>query len=544
MSESKPASIRQQMGKVQDRVGMTAYGLDYLLDNDAPAPILNRYMAQQQERLAQTVAGMTGGRVEDITDSKKRTAEQERLLAELAGKETLYRWAKFRNSDYTQVLEGLLSHYKGTGDRPADLDTISDKDQIAIHDIALYFYATHPEHDPMESGSISDADRAQIFAYLDTAMKIQRDNPRKTFTQAVSKSLGIPTGTRRTKTKSEGITEVYERALSITNKDYQWALTPYKNDTAYIARIDPETWKNIVFNKDGALSPLESRASEADVKRAAEKSGIPNEIDIQLLRSVFTALFHNIKRIEGSKIRVHLPPFCKAMGIDISKGNSNDLFSKFAEYREWVGFTKKGIHSLLTFSEYDAETNDMVFDTPYMFAIIKQIDEISTVRLPSGKIYQNPAYSFLIHSDIVKERNKPAIEIVQTIIALLHQRGNVTAPQIKQANAKKKETRKKAAAPISAEPADKTVNAHKKYSAIVAEIPMLNDRIANSNANAANTQLKRAFGKAFELLRTKTDAYEYFTGLNIPNAIPTITTLDTALIITHKGINPNYKAKK
>ena len=56
MSESKPASIRQQMGKVQDRVGMTAYGLDYLLENDAPAPILNRYMAQQQERLAQTVA--------------------------------------------------------------------------------------------------------------------------------------------------------------------------------------------------------------------------------------------------------------------------------------------------------------------------------------------------------------------------------------------------------------------------------------------------------------------------------------------------------
>jgi hypothetical protein len=192
MSESKPAGgILQQMSKIQDRVGIMAHGIDYLIDNDAPSSITTRYMTRQQDRLAQAVAKITGGNAEDIAYKEKRTPEQERLLIELAGKEWLTRWAKFRNSDYTQVLEALFSRFEGTGDRPADLDTISDKDQMSIHNIALYFYATHPEHDPMESGQLTEADKAQILAYLDTALEIQRNKPGASLEQAIGEAIGI-----------------------------------------------------------------------------------------------------------------------------------------------------------------------------------------------------------------------------------------------------------------------------------------------------------------------------------------------------------------
>ena len=65
----------------------------------------------------------------------------------------------------------------------------------------------------------------------------------------------------------------------------------------------------------------------------------------------------------------------------MATSNPNDLFGKINQYRNWIGFTKKGFHSLLTFSEYDAETNDIVFDMPYINAIIKQIKETTTITL-------------------------------------------------------------------------------------------------------------------------------------------------------------------
>ena len=125
MSERKPVGgIRQQMSKIQDRVGIMAHGIDYLIERCPPA--LQPHDAAARPP-AQAVAKITGGNAEDIAYKEKRTPEQERLLIELAGKEWLTRWAKFRNSDYTQVLEALFSRFEGTGDRPADLTPSATK---------------------------------------------------------------------------------------------------------------------------------------------------------------------------------------------------------------------------------------------------------------------------------------------------------------------------------------------------------------------------------------------------------------------------------
>jgi hypothetical protein len=43
------------------------------------------------------------------------------------------------------------------------------------------------------------------------------------------------------------------------------------------------------------------------------------------------------------------------------------------------------------------------------------------------------------------------------------------------------------------------------------------------------------------LLKEKTDVYKYYNNLKIPEIIPTVTTLDQVLEISHTGINKDYK---
>lgn len=594
MSESKPTSIPatsneigRDMRAIQSRMMALALGIDYLIDSGAPEALITRYMEDRNEKLLQAVAKITGGNAADIANKDTRTDEQERLMLELSAQDTLKRFARYWNSDFVQssrmlieqykikMAQMLLRHYKGSKKQTLEdftkrVEKTTDRERIALQNIALYYFATHKDIDPQASGSIGEAEKAEMSALLDKALALlegMSGSPRLALAEAVGQTIGVLTGTKKAAAKATGaITDTYERALSITAKDYQWALTPYPNPTAFIAPFDDAFMAKLAFI-DGKLSFLESKAGEAEIKKAAKgrKMELVKDLDIQLLRSLFTAIYHNAQSIKGGNVTVYMPTFCKAMGVDLLlpgkepakdiNGNeipikANDILGKVAQFRNCVGVTKDGsIYALLNFSKYDRENNTITFDSPYMNMIIEQLDESNKRTSSSGETYLNPRYSYLVHSSIGNEKNKAAIEIVHIILALLHQRGGMSDRQLKQINdvkkAKAKGTRIKAAAPASAEPADKTVTAHKKYSEIVHEIPILDERIGRDTANASNVQLKRAFKKAFELLRTKTDAYQYFIDLQIPEITPTITTLDSVLTIKHKGTRTakEYKPK-
>ncbi len=452
--------------------------------------------------------------------------------------EQFRKWAAYRNSNFIQAGEVLFSHYE------PDRDTVTVDEYAAIQQIALYYFATNKDIDPTQQGGIGEAEKAALLAYLDSITAAHQNSPRLTLEQVTRQTLGIPAQKRRTKTQSKGITETYERVVSITDKDFQWALTPYQgnNGEPYIARLDEETYSKLVF-KNGAISFLDSRANEDDIRKATETS-IAKDIDVPLLRHLFTVIYHNAKEHEGSRVRVYLPAFCKGMGIDMAKGNPYDVFSKFDGFRNLVGFTARGIHSVLTFSEYDAETNDLLFDSPYLYAIYRQIGERQPVMLNNGKTYQKPAYSYLVHSNIAKERNKDAVEIVHAIIALLHQRGGVSAEQIANNREAAKECERIKKRVRAEKASSTTVTARKAFAAIVKEIPSLQDYITTTKNQAnINKKLNRAFSKAYDLLRNKTDAYEYFIGLEVSDIIPTATTLDRVLATKHQGINAEYKTR-
>ena len=79
------------------------------------------------------------------------------------------------------------------------------------------------------------------------------------------------------------------------------------------------------------------------------------------------------------------------------------------------------------------------------------------------------------------------------------------------------------------------------FASIIDDVPLLKKRISTGKPADRNKALKRAFEGAYKLLRTRTDAYQYFIDLQVPATIPTMTTLNTDMVITHAGISATYK---
>lgn len=81
------------------------------------------------------------------------------------------------------------------------------------------------------------------------------------------------------------------------------------------------------------------------------------------------------------------------------------------------------------------------------------------------------------------------------------------------------------------------------FATLVNDAPILKQRISQGTTADKNIKLRRAFEGAYKLLKTRTDAYRYFLDLSVPDTVPTITTLDREITITHRGINPEYREK-
>jgi hypothetical protein len=330
--------------------------------------------------------------------------------------------------------------------------------------------------------------------------------------------------------QSGAVLDIGERALAITDRNYQFALSTKYNDTAYLVKMDKQFIESMEF-EGGSLSISNSTAATAKIRRGNSLQEIES-LDIQLLRSLFTAIYYNATKATEDTVTVYVPTLCKHLGVNITSGKAYPLFDKINSFSDVVGvFSDGSIFSLLKFIKYDKSNNTMTFASPYMNKIIYDISKKNNKVLKNGSKKKMPAYSYLIHSSIASERNKVAVEIVQVIVALVQQRGIDTR---KSSNCK-------------VDPADGKVitEAHIRFSTILEYIPTLQGRIEQSQTvSAKNAQLRRAFTKAYDLLKTKTDIYQNYIDLNVPEIVPTAKTLEQSIVISHKGFNPQYRSRK
>lgn len=319
------------------------------------------------------------------------------------------------------------------------------------------------------------------------------------------------------------------RQLSITHPEYQYALTMRRNKTAYIRRMDGGIIANLSFNKQGQLEINPN--IEKDIKTALKKAQDAQGFDTALLQQIFTAVYKAQQSITPTTITIHVPTFCREMGIDIHSGKANDILAKLKVFENCMGVLGgNNYYAVLTIIEIHPEANTMTFAAPYMNRILMEIASKPAAKKETKAFqYVIPGYSWLIHSAIVSERNEPAKQIVTRLIAGLLQRGG--KPDNKLAQNKGREG------------VEEKVSYSISFNTLVNDAPILKQRIAQGTTANKNLKLRRAFEGAYNLLKTRTDAYKYFIDLNVQEVTPTITTLDRELTITHRGINPEYKEK-
>lgn len=319
------------------------------------------------------------------------------------------------------------------------------------------------------------------------------------------------------------------RQLSITHEKYQYALSLHKNKTAYIRKLDGGIFDNLRFNQQGQLEV--SPDIEQSINTALKKTQDAQGFDPTILQQIFTAVYKAQVGLTPYTITIHIPTFCREMGIDIHSSKANDIFSKLKVFENCLGVLGGNkYYAVLVIIGIDTEANTMTFAAPYMNQLLLEIANNPAKKVETKAYkYEIPGYSWLIHSSIVSERNEPAKQLVNLIIAALLQRGGTPDNQLKQNKGR--------------EGVSEKVNYDISCKTLVNNTPILRQRIAQGTTADKNKTLKRAFTGAYNLLKTRTDAYKYFVSLNVSEVVPTMTTLNAELHITHSGINPEYKEK-
>ena len=324
--------------------------------------------------------------------------------------------------------------------------------------------------------------------------------------------------------------------INISDKKYKHALTTQKNRNAYIALMDEEFFQKFDFSNgeliyDGAIAgqvKQHIRGRYEDV----------SAIDFPLLVQIYTAAVKAKMKYDSFTITVYIPTFFKEMGIDTGTGNASDFMRKLHSFENCAGFLpgSSTISKLLSIIDMDMKHQTITFAIPYIMRLITLLNEQNLVKgkTRNGDEYEyiKPHHNTLIHSTIVAERNKPAVELLGLITTGLLQRGAVPDTKTYRKNNTQTTT-------------PELVTYSETFRTLLNDAPLLRGRIQAYKTTAdKNKALRRAFSRMWELLPTKTDAEQYFINLHYNAIIPTMTTLGDILEITHTGINGKYSQKK
>ena len=323
--------------------------------------------------------------------------------------------------------------------------------------------------------------------------------------------------------------------IAISDKKYKFALTTKKNKSAYIQVVKPGFFEKLNFT-GGVITWDREVAGVIKNDRRGSYEDI-QDIDLALLTQIYTAAVKAHKSYNGFTITVYLHKFLREMGIDPGKNNAPDIMRKLRSFENCVGIMPGTgiIAKLFSIIEINAADNTMTFAVPYIFRLIDELESKNKIerKTKDGEYeYIAPYHNMLIYSTIANERNKTAVELVYLIIAGLHQRGKVPDANT---YAKKDMQHKD----------PRLITYQTSFGSLVDDTSLLSGRIKAYKSTAdKNKALRRAFEKAYQLIETKTDAGEYFIDLQIQKIIPTISTLDDKLTISHHGVNGDYRQKR
>ena len=323
--------------------------------------------------------------------------------------------------------------------------------------------------------------------------------------------------------------------IAISDKKYKFALTTKRNKSAYIQVVKPGFFEKLDFT-GGVITWDREVAGVIRNNRRGSYEDI-QDIDPALLTQIYTAAVKAHKSHNGYTITVYFHKFLREMGIDPGKNNAPDIMRKLQSFENCVGVMPGTgiIAKLFSIIEINAADDTMTFAAPYIFRLIDELESKNKIerKTKDGDYeYIAPYHNMLVYSTIANERNKTAVELVYLITTGLLQRGKTPDAKTWARD------RAKFTDPL-------LVSYGISFRTLINDAPLLRGRIKSyKSQNDKNKALRRAFEKAYQLIKAKTDAGEYFIDLHIPEIIPTMNTLDDLLTITHHGINGDYKPRR
>lgn len=334
--------------------------------------------------------------------------------------------------------------------------------------------------------------------------------------------------------------------LLITHPDYQYALLPYKNNKAYIVDFD----KQLKFTFDAAGDPTIDLKTPEDYeayKNTLDKENISADIaDTDLLAALAAAVRSSYCSNYGDRITVYFPNFARALGVRIDTADSNnnhfDIWDKIKQLENIGGVLveDKSILRAFVMLGYNKEDNTLTFASPYLYRlmdILKKNPAKVSKRIENNKpLWEIEGVSFLINNQIIKARNKITSQLIKNIIAGLYQYGTKTEAARNPGKTYK----------------DKNIICYKiSFRSLIDRTPLLNEALRESKPTGTTRILTRSFlgnnyiktGKSIieEYMREYTHAFEYWKDLQIEIPTPSLKSLGDQLIISHHGINGDFK---
>ena len=300
----------------------------------------------------------------------------------------------------------------------------------------------------------------------------------------------------RTRKKAGNVATIPNTYAIITQKDYQNAVGLFPQGNAFLQPISDDCGLEY---SGGKLYLKGLPASNADLKNYYTDQ-VPDNINLPLLRLFYNIILHNCQdalqagNCLNKVYTIYLPDFIRSAGRMSTKEEAwkkrddvKGIIDSIMSFHSIIGIINGNCLPILLYIGQDQEKNTISFMSPYMNRVIENVFA-STCKDKNGKkcIQETrPSYSYLINQGIIMERNKKAVEIVHIIVTLIEQAGN-TVPHI-------------------------------SAKTIVERNIMLRYSIENSDSSDKNKMLKRAFSKAWELLRTQTKLQAKYREIELPD---------------------------
>lgn len=422
------------------------------------------------------------------------------------------------NTVYVKINNTFRLRYLECMKKKMDGNELTREEELVIEDFEVITQSVsrHAAEKAMEQFE----DRMKIYAAALSETKAEDEEVTETTEPEEKKEY-------RTKAKAGDVAEIPSKMPLITNATWQNAMTYNDDDTAYLqplSSVEGLTYAN------GRLMVGGLPATAAQIKHLYTKDNIEN-FDLPLLRVFYAVILNQFAKTwkedksVDEVITIYYPDLAKQIGkgSNISRNDVETTINSILSFRNIIGITEKGnnILPVLVYLGEDREKNTISFASPYMLKVIKDLSKASVRKSKQGLdiVDKNgmpkmlPAYTYIPDMALAKEKNKKAVEIVCIVVTTIEQAGSHGTPHI-------------------------------SAKTIIERNPLLKQSIDNASASNKNKFLERAFSKAWQLLRTKTDILERYKNIQLPDPkakdfktkyIPTMSTLDMVFEFPHEG---------